>query len=110
MKQGEIWNVNFNPTRGSEQSGFRPALVISGNMMNTYLKVIIVCPLTTKVRPFKGNLVLSPNADNGLKQQSEVLTFHMRSIAKERFVERLGKVDQKDVEEVKVSLNDLLKY
>ncbi len=110
MKQGEIWNVNFNPTRGSEQSGFRPALVISGDMINTYLKVIIVCPLTTKVRSFKGNLVLDPNAENGLKEQSEVLTFHMRSIAKERFVQRLGKIDKEDIEAVKSSLNDLLKY
>ncbi|MDP4934057.1 MAG: type II toxin-antitoxin system PemK/MazF family toxin [Salibacteraceae bacterium] len=110
MKQGEIWNVNFNPTRGSEQSGFRPALVISGDMMNTYLKVMIVCPLTTTVRSFKGNLVLDPNAENGLKEQSEVLTFHMRSIAKERFVQRLGKIDKEGIEAVKSSLNDLLKY
>ncbi len=110
MRQGEIWNVNFNPVKGSEQAGFRPVLIISGNMMNTYLKVIIVCPLTTKVRPFKGNLVLDPTSKNGLKEQSEVLIFHMRSISKERFVERLGKIDTNEVETVKGGIEDILRY
>lgn len=110
MKQGEIWNVNLNPTRGSEQAGFRPVLIISGNMMNTHLNVVIICPLTTKVRPFKGNVVLEPSVENGLKEQSEVLTFHVRSISKERMIQRIGKVENAIVEELKISLNDLLRY
>lgn len=79
-------------------------------MMNTYLKVIIVGPLTIKVRPFKGNLVLDPTSNNGLKEQSEVLIFHMRSISKECFVERLGKVDTNEVEKVKGGIEDILRY
>ena len=28
MKQGEIWELYLNPTKGSEQSGRRPAVII----------------------------------------------------------------------------------
>jgi len=30
MKKGEIWTVNLNPTKGSEQSGKRPVVIVSG--------------------------------------------------------------------------------
>jgi mRNA interferase MazF len=53
MKQGELWYADLNPVVGSEQSGFRPMLVISGNLLNTYLNVVIYCPLTTKIKNYK---------------------------------------------------------
>ena len=65
MKQGEIWEMYFDPIAGSEQSGRRPALIISGNVLNTYLPVVIVCPLTTKIKNYKGNLVLLPGVSSG---------------------------------------------
>ncbi|HNU59861.1 MAG TPA: type II toxin-antitoxin system PemK/MazF family toxin, partial [Aquaticitalea sp.] len=34
MKQGEIWDVYFDPIKGSEQGGRRPAVIISGNLAN----------------------------------------------------------------------------
>ena len=53
MKQAEIWNVNLNPVKGSEQAGFRPVVILSGNLANEFLRTIIVCPLTTKVKNIK---------------------------------------------------------
>jgi mRNA interferase MazF len=49
MKQCEIWLADLNPVRGSEQEGFSPVVIISGNMLNQYLPVVIICPLTSKV-------------------------------------------------------------
>jgi mRNA interferase MazF len=66
MKQGEIWFADLNPVEGSEQAGFRPVLVISGNLLNTYAPVLICCPLTTKIKNYKGNVVLTPSKENGL--------------------------------------------
>ena len=110
MKQGEIWNVNLNPTKGSEQAGFRPALIISGNLMNEYMNVVIVIPLTTKVKEYKGNVVLEPSKSNGLKKRSEVLNFHVRSVAKDRLAKRLGKVTAEQVVETKNGLNEILTF
>ena len=60
MKQGEIWELYLNPTKGSEQSGRRPAVIISGDMLNKYLQVVIVCPLTTSIKNYKGNVIIKP--------------------------------------------------
>lgn len=110
MIQGEIWNVNLDPVKGTEQSGFRPVVILSGNLMNTYLNVIICCPLTTKIKNYKGNVVLEPDKENNLKKTSEVLIFYIRSISKERFIKRIGKIKNSEVQELKNNLNDILRY
>lgn len=110
MKQGEIWYVDLAPVKGSEQSGFRPIVIISGNLLNTHAPVIICCPLTTKIKNYKGNIILEPNSKNGLKFQSEVLTFHVRSIDKKRLVEKIGTIPIDSVKQIITTLNDLLKY
>jgi len=110
MKQGEIWNVDLNPTKGSEQRGIRPVVIISGNLVNESLSVIIACPLTSKVKKIRGNVLLSPNKTSGLKKESEVLIFHVRSISKARFKKRMGKIKEDQLETIKQNLNKLLDY
>ncbi|WP_299012461.1 type II toxin-antitoxin system PemK/MazF family toxin [uncultured Polaribacter sp.] len=110
MKQGEIWELYLNPTKGSEQNGRRPAVIISGNMMNKYLQVVIVCPLTTSIKNYKGNLILKPDTINGLLETSEVLTFHVRSVSKTRLDKKLGKIPLQEVVKIKKTLNDILKF
>jgi len=110
MKQGEIWELYLNPVEGSEQSERRPAVILSGNMMNTYLGVVIVCPLTTKIKNYKGNVVLNPNNENNLKQTSEVLTFHVRSVSKVRLKKLIGVVSTDQLKTIKAGLDDILRY
>lgn len=110
MKQGEIWELYLDPVAGREQGGRRPAVIISGNLLNTYLEVVIVCPLTTSIKNYKGNLILEPDELNGLMKKSEVLTFHVRSVSKDRLKNRLGEISKSDVEFIKSTLNDILRY
>jgi mRNA interferase MazF len=70
-----IW-TDFNPRRGREQAGKRPALVISPRAFYRASKFAIVCPITSRVRPFGSSVVLPAN----LPVQGEVLTSHVRSI------------------------------
>jgi mRNA interferase MazF len=110
MKQGEIWYADLNPTKGSEQAGHRPILVLSGNLLNTYAPVIICCPLTTSIKNYKGNLVVEPNDSNGLTEISEILIYHIRSISKTRLTKRIGSISKNELESLIEGLNDLLKY
>lgn len=110
IKQAEIWLTNLNPTKGREQNGVRPVVVISGNLMNEYLDVVITCPLTSKIKNYKGNVVLEPNLKNGLSQPSEILTFHLRSMSKERLIKKVGKISATELKEIKECLNDILRY
>lgn len=110
MRQREIWQVNLNPTKGSEQAGFRPVVIISGNLMNQYLNVVIVCPLTSKLKNYKGNVVLNPNTENGLSAPSEILNLHVRSISQHRLAKKLGSISEKELELTKKGLNEILRY
>ena len=110
MRQGEIWYANLNPIKGQEQSGMRPVVVISGNLLNTHLNIVICCPLTTKIKNYKGNVVLQPSAKNKLKQASEILTFHIRSISKERLTKKVGEITADDIRKIKQTLNEIMDY
>lgn len=110
MKQSEIWDVNFNPTKGNEQRSIRPAVILSGDLMNDNYDLVIVCPLTSKIKNLRGNLVLSPTKKNGLKKKSEVLTFHIKSISKERLTRLRGKISKEELNTLKINLNKVLNY
>ncbi|HEX2393859.1 MAG TPA: type II toxin-antitoxin system PemK/MazF family toxin [Bacteroidales bacterium] len=110
MKQGEIWQANLSPTKGSEQSGFRPVVILSGNLLNRHLPVVITALLTTKIKKYKGNPVIKPSKINGLSNESELLVFQIRSISKDRLVKKLGNISSDDLSMAIRTLNDLLKY
>jgi mRNA interferase MazF len=107
LRQGEIWNADLNPVKGSEQSAFRPVVIISGNLLNKYLNVVITVPLTTKIKNYQGNRVLHPNGTNGLKAKSEMMIFHIRSIAKQRLMEKAGAITSEELQRALDTLNDL---
>ena len=70
-----IW-TEFDPTLGREQAGRRPALVVSSAAFTENSGFAIVCPITSRVRPFPTSVVLPP----GLPITGEILTSHIRSI------------------------------
>lgn len=110
MKQGEIWTADLDPTKGSEQSGLRPLVIVSGNLLNQFLPIVITVPLTSKVKNYKGNPVLEPTAKNGLKKKSEMLVFHIRSVSKERLIGKIGEIESAELDQAIKTLGDLLKY
>lgn len=107
MKQGEIWYTDLNPVQGSGQAGFRPVVIISGNLLNKYLNVVITVPLTTKIKNYQGNPILQPNPINNLKASSEMMVFHIRSIAKERLVEKIGEISEAELKQALETLQDI---
>jgi mRNA interferase MazF len=70
-----IW-TDFDPSRGREQAGRRPALVISPAAFTDNTGLAIVCPITSHIRPFPTSVVLP----SGLPIGGEILTSHIRSI------------------------------
>lgn len=70
-----IW-TDFDPRTGREQGGRRPALVVSPVAFWRASHFAIVCPVTSRVRPFGTSVVLPE--DSGIA--GEILTSHVRSI------------------------------
>lgn len=73
---GDLVWTDFDPRVGREQGGRRPALVVSPVEFWRASGFAIVCPVTSKVRPFGTSVVLP----EGLAVAGEVLTSHVRSI------------------------------
>jgi mRNA interferase MazF len=109
MKQGEIWNVYFDPITGSEQAGNRPAVIISGNIMNSKSDLAIVCPLTSSLKNYRGHPILEPDKTNGLEVTSEILVFQIRTLSKLRFKKKMGNVSEENLAEIKVTLAEILR-
>ena len=50
LKQGDIIKLNLNPTKGHEQAGYRPALVVNNASFSQASNMVIVCPITSTDR------------------------------------------------------------
>lgn len=83
-KIGEVYMMRFDGT-GSEQSGWRPALVFQNNVGNVYSPNVILLPLTSKLK--KSNQpthVMVPAEGTGLARDSMVLCENPVSVSKDR--------------------------
>jgi mRNA interferase MazF len=89
-KRGEIWLLDFDPTKGHEQAGTRPALVLSVDLFNSGpATLIIVCPITSRNRNIRSHVEIAPQ-DGGLTVTSYIMAEHVRSVSRERLVRRMG--------------------
>jgi len=70
-----IW-TDFDPSMGREQAGRRPALVVSPASFTENSGLAVVCPITSRVRPFPTSVVLPAS----LPIAGEILISHIRSI------------------------------
>jgi mRNA interferase MazF len=50
IRRGSVWRIEFDPVKGREQAGFRYGVVVSPDSMNSALDIVIVAPLTTKLK------------------------------------------------------------
>ena len=101
--QGGIYKVNLNPAKGHEQKGVRPVVVISGNPFHVS-GVCWVCPLTTQIKNYFGDILCTPNAQNNLSETSEVLLGQIRTIDQNRIEKKIGDISP---EELKTLLHNI---
>src|SRR5262245_4561320 len=91
-KRGEVWNVQFDPSVGSEIKKVRPAVVISDPAIGK-LPLRIIVPIT-EWNPAYSNYLwfvnLKPTPSNGLTKESGADGFQVKSVSVDRFVKRLG--------------------
>jgi mRNA interferase MazF len=102
-KRGEVWLVNWNPARGSEQAGKRPALVIQNNIGNEHASTTIIAAISSKIRIYPMNVLLEP-PEGGLAVPSIIKTNQILTISKDRLEKRLGTVDDIKMKEIEKAL------
>jgi len=106
--RGEIWLVDLNPVKGHEQAGRRPGLVISVDLFNKGpAGLVVVLPITTKAKgiPFH---VETKDSNSGLARQGFIKCEDIRSISKERLVQKMGTVSPETMASVEDRIRILL--
>lgn len=110
LRRGEIYEVDWNPARGSEQAGVRPGLVIQNDIANgvSAYPVTIVCALSSKLKGYPSMVRVTPSAGNGLTQVSEVNTAQIMTVQKDRLVTLRGRLSEGDMGQVDAKLAYML--
>ena len=111
-RRGEIWEVDWSPGRGSEQTGRRPALIVqndAGNRSERFPNTIVVA-ISTQGRQIPFHVPLEPTSDNGLRETSFVKCEQIFTLSKERLRGAAwGKIREEELDQVaqaiKLSLN-----
>ena len=107
-KQGEIYRIHFNPTKGAEIRKTRQALVLSSDVAGV-LPVRLVVPITGWNASYKGKfwlVAVMPTVRNGLSKKSAIDVMQTRavSVSPERFAGKLGEVEVGVLEQVKAAM------
>jgi mRNA interferase MazF len=102
MRKGEIWLINLDPTVGAEIRKTRPAVIVSEDAIGV-LPLRVVVPLTDwkdrySVAPWMVQIL--PAQANGLDKPSAADAFQIRSVAQERFIQLLGKIQPAQVRNI----------
>ena len=117
IRRGDILFIDFNPVRGREQSGFRPAAILSSDEMNkSPLGLVMVVPGTTTARRNKfgvlvpNHLEVLPTTTNGLNSATYFMCEQLRSVSLDRLKNKLGFLTDDELDslsEIAILLLDL---
>jgi len=105
--KGEIWDIDWSPGRGSEQTGTRPAIIVqrdAGNQNPQYPNTIVVT-VSSKGRPLPFHVALSPTPQNGLTVVSFVKCEQILTIDKARLIRKRVRISPEEI----VKIDDALR-
>ncbi len=111
-QRGEAWLVNLDPTVGTEIRKIRPAVVVSSNMIGR-LPIKLVAPVTDWKEVFVRNawhIRLEPDAINGLAKRSAVDVLQLRGLDEQRFIRRLGTIDDEAMIRIAAAIALVVEY
>lgn len=90
--RGDVWFVELDPTRGREQAGKRPALIVSVNQFNYGpADLVLVLPITTRDKKIPFHVKINP-PEGGLREISFIKCEDIRSVYKERLIKFSGRI------------------
>lgn len=108
-RQGEVWLIDLEPTQGREQAGRRPGVVISVDQLGTGPSgLAIVVPLTRTDHRQRLHVPVDP-ATGAVRERSYAMPEMVRSISRERLIDRWGTLDDATLIEINRRVRLLLR-
>lgn len=112
MLRGEIWTLNLDPTVGAEIRKTRPVVIVSHDDIGI-LPLRVIVPVTDWKDRYSSVIwmvKLNTSQETGLQKVSAADAFQVRSVSEERFVRRLGRVSNDDLESITEALSVVRGY
>ena len=93
MLRGEVWWVNFEPSKGGEITKTRPAIIVSNNMANKMLNRLQVVPITSNTKKlYPGEAYVTVGG-----KQSKSMADQIMTVSKARIKNKIGKLPHNDL-------------
>ncbi len=106
FKKYDIVIVNLNTTKGAEQQGRRPCVVLQNNIANaSRIKTIVIAPTTTNIKNTPTGIIFKKNSINNLDINSRLELSQIRVIDKSRIINKIGEVDNVYHKKIKQKLS-----
>jgi mRNA interferase MazF len=103
-ERGDVVWLDFSPVRGHEQSGRRPALIVSSEKYNAKSGLALVCPITSQVKGYPFEVGFKTSAVQGV-----ILADQIRAIDwKLRRAEKIGAVSETVVTDVQECIKKII--
>lgn len=107
-RRGEVWRASLDPSRGHEQGGTRPVLVVSDDAFNLSASgMCVVLPITSRDKKIPWHVEIEAN-QSGLTMRSFIKCEDVRAVSVERLLEKLGEINSEKIEAVEYRLRVLL--
>lgn len=107
-RRGEVWLVDFGDPIGREQSGRRPAVIVSSDLLNdSRAGVVLGVPTTTTYRGLPSHVEIN-SGSSGLEEISYAKCEDVKSISEQRLIGRLGAVSDEAMFQIARALRFLL--
>ena len=105
--RGDIRWADLNPTRGQEQSGLRPVLILSHDIFNERSGIVIAVAITSQPQRAGFPLTLELRSRD-LPKKSWVKISQIRTLAVERIGKRLGRATPEELAQVIEGLDEIM--
>lgn len=105
--RGEIRWADLNPTRGHEQAGLRPVLILSHDIFNERSGTVIAVAITSQ--PQRAGFPLTLELKTGdMPKQSWIKISQIRTLSVERIGKLIGRASQEEMAQVIEGLNEII--
>jgi mRNA interferase MazF len=105
--RGDIFWADLNPSKGHEQAGVRPVVIISHDVFNNKSGTVIAMAITSQ-SPRAGFPLTYELKSGGLPKKSWVKISQVRTISTSRLDNKVGQVDSEELEIIVEGLNEII--
>jgi mRNA interferase MazF len=105
--RGDIFWADLDPTRGHEQAGLRPVLVISHDIFNKHSGTVIAMAITSQSSPADFPLTLELTS-TALPKRSWVKISQVRTLSVERLDKKIGNASPEELTKIVEGLNEIV--